>query len=206
MTDIFTIGLTGGIGSGKTAVSDCFANLDIGIVDADVSARDCVAPGEPALAAIAEHFDNGIIQPDGNLDRAALRQIIFADESKRRWLEEHLHPLIGARIRLGLNAVRSQYAILVSPLLIEARQSVWVHRILVVDAPEEAQILRTMARDNNERAQVERIMAAQMSRADRQAKADDLLINDGNLNELNGKVLALHQKYLQYAQTGCDIK
>ncbi|HQQ74474.1 MAG TPA: dephospho-CoA kinase [Pseudomonadales bacterium] len=194
------VGLTGGIGSGKTAVSNCFANLGIRIVDADVCARTVVDPGQPALAKIAEHFGTTILNADGTLDRAALRQIVFADETERKWLETLLHPLIFEEMWAQLQSAESPYAILVSPLLIEAGQKVICQRVLVVDAPEDVQIARTVSRDNNSIEQVKAIMASQADRKTRLAAADDVLVNDGDLASLTESVKKLHQQYLSLAQ------
>jgi len=193
------IGLTGGIGSGKSAVSKCFEKLGIAVVDADVAARVVVEPGTPGLARIAEHFGPGVIGPDGALDRAALRGIVFADEAERRWLESVLHPLIGEEIRRGLREATSPYAVLVSPLLLEAGQDALAHRVLVVDVGEDTQVARTMQRDNNSGEQVRAIIAAQIGRAERLARADDVIENSGSLEELEPKVLALHRRYLELA-------
>lgn len=193
------IGLTGGIGSGKTVVSERFAALGIAIVDADLVARYCVAPGTRALQEIAAHYGDDIIRPDGMLDRAALRQRVFSDANERRWLENLLHPLIGARIQEELSMVDTAYAMLVSPLLLETNQASLVDRILLVDVPEEIQIRRTMARDGGNRQQAEQILTAQMSRQERRASADDLLLNDGSLAELDARLKILHAQYLKLA-------
>ncbi len=196
---MLVIGITGGIGSGKTAVSDRFAARGITVVDADLASRVVVEPGRPALAAIAEHFGNDVITPDGALDRAALRQRVFADSAERRWLEALLHPLIGEEIRAGLARSTSAYAILVSPLLFESGQVEMVDRVLVVDVPESLQVTRTAARDGNSEDQVRAIMAAQADRATRLARADDVIANDGSLDDLDRQVEALHQHYLELA-------
>ena len=193
------IGLTGGIGSGKSAVSRCFEQLGVAVVDADVAARVVVEPGTPGLARIAEHFGPGVIAPNGALDRAALRRIVFADEAERRWLESVLHPLIGEEIRRGLREATSPYAVLVSPLLLEARQDALAHRVLVVDVGEDTQVARTMQRDNNSGEQVRAIIAAQIGRAERLARADDVIEHSGSLEDLEPKVLALHRRYLELA-------
>ena len=196
---MLVIGITGGIGSGKTAVSDRFAARGITVVDADLASRVVVEPGRPALAAIAEHFGSDVITPDGALDRAALRQRVFADSAERRWLEALLHPLIGEEIRAGLARSTSAYAILVSPLLFESGQVEMVDRVLVVDVPESLQVTRTAARDGNSEDQVRAIMAAQADRATRLARADDVIANDGSLDDLDRQVEALHQHYLKLA-------
>lgn len=192
----FIVGLTGGIGSGKSAAADCFRSLGITVVDADVCARIVVEPNKPALKTIAEHFGQEIIQTDGTLDRAALRQKIFADAAERKWLETLLHPLIFEEIWTQLHSASSPYAILESPLLVEAGQQAICQRTLVIDAPEALQLARATARDNNSTAQVKAIMAAQASREQRLAKADDVIVNDRDLTHLHTQVEALHQQYL----------
>ena len=196
---MFVVGLTGGIGSGKTAVSDRFAALGIAIVDADVASRVVVEPGRPALADIAEHFGTEVIDAGGALDRAALRTRVFSDPNERRWLEQLLHPRIADEIRSGIAGATSPYAMLVSPLLLEAGQAAYANRILVVDVPVEVQIARTMARDNNDEAQVRRIIAAQSPREDRLARADDVIENDKGLDALDSAVAELHARYLALA-------
>lgn len=196
---MFVVGITGGIGSGKTAVSDRFEALGVRVVDADQASRWVVEPGRPALARIAEHFGHAVIAPDGSLDRAALRKRVFADPDERRWLEALLHPLIAEEIRAALAAAKSPYAILVSPLLIESGQTEFVDRVLVVDVPESVQIERTMARDDNDEAQVRSIIAAQTERSARLARADDVIENDGGLEALDDRVARLHRRYLELA-------
>ena len=143
----FVVGLTGGIGSGKTAASDWFAAQGIVVVDADLVSRQVVEPGRPALARIREHFGDTVLQADGSLDRAALRNIVFAAPDERRWLEQLLHPLIAQEIVRQLAAAGSPYALLVSPLLFETGQKAFVKRTLLVDVPAEVQRARTAARD-----------------------------------------------------------
>lgn len=191
----YTVGITGGIGSGKTAVTDRLAALGIDIVDADQSSRNVVQPGRPALRAIDEHFrgkGHQVLLPDGSMDRALVRKLVFEDERERHWLEALLHPLIGDDIQQRLERVRSSYAILVSPLLIEAGQNRFVQRVCVVDVPEAVQVARTMARDDNDEAQVRAIIGAQLSRQDRLAHADDVIENDGDLQALDRRVRELH--------------
>lgn len=195
----FVIGLTGGIGSGKSAVSDRFETLGIAVIDADKASRVVVAPGRPALAAIARHFGESILDANGALDRAALRAKVFADVAERAWLEQLLHPLIGEEIQRGLRQATSPYAVLVSPLLLEARQDALADRILVVDVPESVQVARTMRRDANSEAQVRAIIAAQLPRAERLARAHDVVLNEGSLADLHRAVDALHAQYLRMA-------
>ncbi len=197
----FIVGLTGGIGSGKSAAADCFRSLGITVVDADICARVVVEPNKPALKTIAGHFGQEIIQADGALDRAALRQKIFADETERKWLEALLHPLIFEEMWTQLHSATSPYAILESPLLVEAGQQVICQRTLVIDAPEALQLARATARDNNSAAQVKAIMAAQASREQRLAKADDVIVNDRDLTHLHTQVEVLHQQYLSLLAT-----
>ena len=196
---MFVVGITGGIGSGKTAVSDRFAARGIRVVDADLASRAVVEPGRPALEDIRRHFGAEVITTDGQLDRAALRARVFADAEERHWLERLLHPRIAEELRRGLAAADSPYAVLVSPLLLEAGQAQLVDRVLVVDVPEALQLARTMARDGNPEAQVRAIMAAQASRDTRLARADDVIVNDGTLEALDARVETLHQRYLELA-------
>ena len=190
------LGLTGGIGSGKSAAAVHFIQLGIDLVNADQAARWVVEPGRPALAQIAEHFGADILQADGSLDRAALRARIFQDAGERRWLERLLHPLIRQEIIEVLARATSPYAILESPLLIESGQSQLCQRVLVIDVPEAVQISRTVSRDGNDEAQVRAIMAAQASREERLAKADDVIVNDRDLAWLQQEVERLHRFYL----------
>ncbi len=197
---MYVVGVTGGIGSGKTAVSNIFASLGIPIIDADVAQRVVVQIGKPALTKIAEHFGKEILLEDGNLNRPALRKIVFSQDHERGWLERLLHPLIFQELQKRLHEANSEYALLVSPLLIETGQARLTQRILVVDAPDELRIQRTVARDNNDEAQIKAIMAAQTDRETRLARADDVIVNDGDLAALKTKVEILHQKYLELAK------
>ena len=190
------LGLTGGIGSGKSAVAQCFIERGVHLVDADHAARWVVEPGRPALAKIVEHFGEQVLQADGQLDRTALRQRVFADPAERRWLEALLHPLIGVEISQYLARAESPYAILVSPLLIESGQHRMTQRVLLVDAPEQLQIERTMARDQSSSEQVEAILKAQASREERLRHAHDILSNDRDLGWLQNEVERLHHFYL----------
>lgn len=201
---MFVVGITGGIGSGKTAVSDRFEALGIRVVDADLASRWVVEPGRPALARIAEHFGDDVLAADGTLDRAALRRLVFADPEARQWLEALLHPLIAQEIRAALAAAESPYAILVSPLLLESGQTEFVDRVLVVDVPESVQIERTMARDDNDEAQVRSIIAVQIDRSARLEGADDVIENDGGLDALDVRVAELHHRYLELAAAEVD--
>lgn len=193
------IGLTGGIGSGKSAVSALFESLGITVVDADIAARTIVEPGKPAMAEIAKTFGTEVVLPDGTMDRALMRQIVFADPAKRKQLEAITHPRIRDEIQRGLAAAISPYAILVSPLLLESGQNAFTERVLVVDVSEETQLARTMSRDSNSAEQVRAIIASQISRERRLAAADDIINNDGSLDDLKPKVLDLHRRYLALA-------
>jgi dephospho-CoA kinase len=190
------LGITGGIGSGKSAVAQQFIDLGVHLVDADHAARWVVEPGQPALAKIAEHFGAEVLQADGRLDRAALRARVFADATERRWLEALLHPLIRQRIIDYLARAESPYAALVSPLLVESGQHELTQRILVIDAPEELRVQRTMDRDQTSAEQVQAILRAQASREERLHHADDVLVNDRDLDWLRSEVERLHNFYL----------
>ena len=188
-----TIGITGGIGSGKTAVTDYLATKDITIVDADLASRVIVEPGRPALEAIFEHFGQHLKLSDGSLDRAGLRAIVFKDTEARLWLEQLTHPLIGEEIQRQLAAAEGPYRVLSSPLLLEGTQVNMTDYVVVVDVPEELQVARASARDNNDPEQIKRIMAAQMAREARKAKADYILDNSGSLQDLHAAAEQLHQ-------------
>ncbi|EEF26094.1 Dephospho-CoA kinase, putative [Ricinus communis] len=194
------VGITGGIGSGKTAVTNIFAELGITVVDADVCSRIVVEPGKPALTEIAQRFGADVLHKDGTLDRAAMRARVFSNPDDRKALEHITHPRIAEEIAYQLKHAASPYVILVSPLLVEGNQHKFCDRILVVDVPEETQLQRTIVRDNNDAAQVQRIIASQASRQQRLARADDVIENTGTLKQLREKVIALHERYLQLAQ------
>jgi len=196
---MLVIGLTGGIGSGKTAASDYLATQGINVVDADVVARLVVEPGQPALQAIEQHFGSHVIQSDGTLDRRALRAIVFADPNARKELEAITHPAIGMEILRQLQASSSPYTLLVSPLLLESSQHKMAQRILLIDVPEELQLARTSNRDQVDEAQVKAIMAAQMSREEKRHRADDIVLNDADLASLHRQLDDLHQQYLEMA-------
>lgn len=191
------VGLTGGIGSGKSEVSRRFQLRGVNVVDADEMARAVVEPGEPALVEIAQHFGADILTATGELDRAQLRAIIFSSPEQKQWLESLLHPLINARIRSALaRSSTSRYAILSSPLLLETSQHTLVDRILVIDASEDLQITRASLRDRNNITQIKAIMATQLSREARLENADDIIHNHGDLLELDTQIEDLHHQYL----------
>ncbi|WP_341707516.1 dephospho-CoA kinase [Halopseudomonas sp.] len=192
------IGLTGGIGSGKTAAANRFAAAHgIHVVDADEKSRVVVQPGKPALKHIVDRFGDEILLEDGNLNRAALREQVFAAPAERQWLEQLLHPLIRDEIITDLQSATSPYALLVSPLLVESGQNALTKRIIVVDVPEAMQLARTVQRDAVPEAQVRAIMQAQAQREERLRHAHDVLTNDSDLAALHAQVDALHQHYLQ---------
>lgn len=193
------IGVTGGIGSGKSAATDYFATQGIDIVDADVVARQVVAPGESALAAITERFGNTIVDANGELDRAALRAIVFSDEQQKLWLNKLLHPIIRQRILDQLDGASSPYGILVAPLLLENGLERYCQRVLVIDVPEHLQITRTAQRDQVDAEQVSAIIDSQLDRNARLSKADDVVQNDGSLAHLHQQLAELHQRYLKLA-------
>ena len=190
------IGLTGGIGSGKTAVSDAFQDLGITIVDADLASRIVVQKGKPSLKKIAEHFGNDILNENSELDRAKLREIIFNSDEEKNWLESLLHPAIANQIQDELKASSSPYTILVSPLLLETNQKEYCSKVLVVDVPVELQVERTLKRDQVSEGQVKSIIKAQISRKNRLEFADEVIINEGSLEELHSTVMKFHQKFI----------
>lgn len=190
------IGLTGGIGSGKTAVSDSFEALGIDVVDADLASRVVVQKGKPCLLKIAQHFGEDILTKEAELDRAKLREIIFKSEEEKNWLESLLHPAIANQIQDELNASKSPYTILVSPLLLETNQKDFCSKVLVVDVPVETQVERTLKRDGVSKEQVQAIINSQISRNDRLNLADEVIVNDGTLEDLEIAVKILHEKFL----------
>jgi len=196
----FVVGITGGIGSGKSAVTAHLENLGIDVVDADLAARVVVEPGQPALKAIAEHFGSDILQQDGQLDRAALRKIVFEDPEARTWLESVTHPAIRQEIESQLHRATSPYAVLSSPLLLEGNQHSFVNHVVVVDVTEELQIARTTVRDNNSIELVQKIMAAQLPRSERISRADEVIDNSGSLTDLEAQADALHLRMLDLAK------
>ena len=193
------IGLTGGIGSGKTAASDIFESLGVNVVDADVVARQVVEPGSSALKAIVEHFGNNILQDDNYLDRAKLRAIIFSQPSEKQWHENLLHPIIRQEIKKQLNNSSSSYAILVSPLLFETDQASLVSRVLLIDVPPDTQLIRASKRDNNSIEQIQKIIDNQSPRNVKLKKSDDIICNDKDLTALEEKVKEQHAFYLELA-------
>jgi dephospho-CoA kinase len=197
------VGLTGGIGSGKSAVAEAFARHGIAIVDADHISHSLTAPGQPGLAALVKTLGKGILDAQGRLDRASLRRRIFADATLRSGVEAALHPLIVAALSRELAAAPGPYAIAAIPLLAEmpALQAL-VDRVLVVDSPEELQVSRLMSRDGDTSGEARAILAAQASRDARLAVADDILLNASDLATLDAAVARLHGFYRELAAQG----
>jgi dephospho-CoA kinase len=193
------IGLTGGIASGKTTVADLFRKIGATVIDTDRIAREVVMPGQPALAALTRAIGDGILGPDGSLDRQRLRERIFADAATRASVEEILHPAIVSELIRQADAAPGPYQVLVIPLLVEGGRNGLVDRVLVVDCPEEQQIERLMRRDGETRKNALRALAAQTTRAARLAAADDVIANDGNPAKLVTLVAGLDRKYRRLA-------
>jgi dephospho-CoA kinase len=194
------IGLTGGIASGKTTVAQRFMELGVPIIDADAAARAVVAPGKPGLAAVSERFGPRVVAENGELDRSALRDLIFKDPASRRDLEAILHPLIRADMEQSANLAVGPYVVMAIPLLIEGGSRDRVDRILVVDVDETVQLQRVMVRDGGTEEQARAILASQASRSARLAAADDVLLNTGTVADLRQAVDQLHESYLRVAE------
>ena len=195
----FIVGLTGGIGSGKSAVADLFAAHGVAVVDTDAVAHALTTPGGAAMPAIRAEFGDGVVSPDGAMDRAAMRRIVFADPAARKRLEAILHPMIRSESerRVTAGALHAPYVILMVPLLVESGDyRTRVDRIAVVDCAEATQIARVMSRNKLARDEVARILAAQATRAERLAAADDVIDNDGALTDLPPRIERLHRQYV----------
>jgi dephospho-CoA kinase len=202
MSPRLRIGLTGGIASGKSTVTQRFAELGVPVIDADVAARNVVERGKPGLEQVVRRFGPGVLDASGNLDRAALRALIFSDSGLRHALDAILHPLIRADMERQAATVHGPYLVMAIPLLIEGeRARDRVDRVLVVDADEALQIQRVQARDGSSLSQARAILASQASREARLAAADDVLRNSGSVADLRQAVDRLHEKYLHLAQT-----
>jgi dephospho-CoA kinase len=199
MSHRLRIGLTGGIASGKSTVAHRFTELGVPVIDADESSRYVVAAGQPGLAKITKRFGTGILTAGGELDRRALRTVVFADSALRRELEAILHPLIRADMERRASTAVGPYLVLAIPLLVEGGPNDRIDRTLVVDLPEEVQLERVVARDGGTLEQACAILAAQTSRASRIKAADDVLLNVGTVSELRLAVDRLHERYLQLA-------
>lgn len=196
------VGLTGGIGSGKTAASNLFSELGINVVDTDLLARQALQFGSPLLIEVFNHLGEPLKLEDGSLDRAALRTLVFNDPAIKNWLESLVHPWVKQATIKALakaNTVNSPYILLSSPLLIESGQLALANRLLVVDIPESLQVERTSLRDNNPEGLVKKIIQQQISRQERLLQADDVIDNSQDLNYLQKQVDSLHQQYLQLA-------
>ncbi|GLX77784.1 dephospho-CoA kinase [Thalassotalea insulae] len=197
----FIVGLTGGIGSGKTTISNLFAKLGVNIIDADVIARDVVKPGSPALTAITHHFGQQILQNNGQLNRGLLRAIIFKNQNEKAWLNQLMHPLIRTAITNALKECPGSYCILSAPLLFENKLNAITNRDLVIDVSPTTQIKRTTGRDDVDEQQVQAIIDSQMARSERLALADDVIDNESSdLAQVKQKVAKLHQQYQTLAR------
>jgi len=199
---MLVVALTGGIGSGKSTVADRFADLGVPVIDADRISHELTAPNGIALEAIFHAFGPAVRKPDGGLDRAALREIVFSDPAARRRLEDILHPLIRGRMLERLSSIEAPYAVLVIPLLFETGQADLADRVLVVDLPEEDQISRTQQRDGLDGEEIRRILSSQVTRSQRLERAEDVIDNSGALSALTQQVVRLHRRYLALAQSG----
>lgn len=200
----YIVGLTGGIGSGKSTIADLFAELGVPLVDADIVAREVVAKGSPLLFQIVEHFGKNILLENGELNRAELRRLIFANEAEKNWLNNLLHPAIRKAMQEQLAAQTAPYTLFVVPLLIENHLTPMCDRVLVVDVSTQTQLTRAAKRDQNNLEQIQRIMDSQVSRSERLKWATEVIDNDKDLPEnlphLKQKVLELHRFYLQQAE------
>ena len=200
MRPVLVIGVTGGIGSGKTTVANLFSSLGVPVIDADELARQMVAQGQPAYEEILRHFGPEVLSKSGELDRRQLRERIFSDSAKRDRLEAIVHPRVYAQMKQQLDCLQTPYAIIVVPLLIESGTRELVDRVLVVDSPEELQIERTHRRDGTTRAAARKILDAQLDRSARLSAADDVIENDTSMDTLEKVVSKLHRQYLSEAE------
>src|SRR6185436_8042662 len=195
MSRVYRVALTGGIACGKSTVANLFAALGITIVDTDLLAREVVAPGSALLPQITAHFGAGVLQTDGSLDRGRLRELVFANPAERQWLERLTHPAIRELTDSRCEQATGKYVIVAIPLLVETGGADRFDRVLVVDCAPEIQLARLQARDGSTRAQAAKLLAAQVTREQRLAVADDVITNDGDLFALREQVEKLHQKY-----------
>lgn len=196
---VYTVALTGGIGSGKSTVANAFSRLGVAIVDADLIARQVVEPRTAALHAITDRFGDEICLPDGTLNRRMLREKIFADPTDKAWLNGLLHPLISQRTRDELVQTTSPYALWVVPLLVENKLNYHANRVLVIDVTPQMQLSRTVLRDNVTQELASKMLTAQATRAERLAVADDVIDNNGTPEHIISEVARLHQQYLRFA-------
>jgi dephospho-CoA kinase len=198
---MIVVGLTGGIGSGKTTVADCFAALGVPLIDADAIARELIVPGSPVLNEIVDCFGPDMLRPSGELDRDRLRHRVFTDAGERRRLEAILHPRIRAEMERRIRLLNTPYCIVSIPLLVEAAQTDLVDRVLVVDCPPELQRERIARRGGWPEEDIEGALRVQATRAQRLQAADDVIVNDGDLDTLREKVTILHRRYLELSRT-----
>jgi len=194
---MLVVGLTGGIGSGKSTVANLFAELGVPIIDTDVIARDAVKPNSDALQQIQDQFGPEIIDQNGALNRQQMQTVVFENPQKKQWLENLLHPLIREQTPQQIAATQAPYCIVAIPLLAETGPNPLVNRVLVVDLDEALQLKRASARDENSEQQIRRIMGQQVSRTNRLAIADDVINNDQDIDFLREQVNSLHEKYLE---------
>lgn len=194
------VGLTGGIGSGKSTAAALFAGHGVPVIDADEIARQLVAPGQPAYQEILQNFGNELVNTSGDLDRDRLRSIVFNDPEKRQRLEGILHPLVRREIQRQTQRLKARYCIIVIPLLIEANQRDLVDRVLVIDADEALQLQRVVERSRLTNEEVRKIIGAQLNRSERLRHADDVILNNTDLGQLRASVDALHERYLALAR------
>ena len=192
----YVVGISGGIGSGKTTVTDLFAKYGVEVIDADVIARDVVEPGTSALKAIVAKFGQSVLDESGYLDRAKLRTMVFNDAEIKNWLNQLLHPAIRQQMLLQTQQAKSAYCLLSVPLLVENKLYEQVDRVVIVDVDEQTQLQRTLLRDKTNEQQIRAIMGAQATRQQRLAVADDVIDNNGKAEDLAKQVDALHKKYL----------
>lgn len=198
---MLVIGLTGGIGSGKSTVASLFEKHGTTIIDTDQLSRDLTQPNQPALQKMVDHFGADILQADGSLNRTLLRKIIFNNETERRWLENLLHPLIRNEMERLIKSAKTPYCIVVIPLLLETKPNPLIDRVLVVDALEEHQLQRAHARDKTTRDEISAIIRSQISRDQRLKAANEIIENHGSLKDLEQQVVKLHEFYTKEAQT-----
>lgn len=194
---MFVLGVTGGIGSGKTAVTDRFAHHGIHIIDADIIAHQVVDIGSPSLEKISSHFGHSVLLDNGSLNRKALREIVFSDVKKKEWLENLLHPIIREQTLKAIESSTSPYTILSAPLLLEKNLEFLTSRVLVIDCSEAIQVDRACRRDSSSIETVQKIMQQQLSRRERLARADDIILNDKTLDDLNKSVDEYHFSLLE---------
>ncbi len=197
---MLVIGLTGGIGSGKSTAAERFRHLGVPVIDADAIARELAQPGQTGFAAIVDHFGREILDETGHIDRRRLREIVFRDPAAKRTLETILHPLVRREMQRQAARLDTDYCIFMVPLLFESGQDALVDRVLVIDASEQLQRQRTRQRDGVDEQQIQRIMAQQIDRQTRLSLADDVIHNNGDIDQLHAAVDALHQRYLRLAR------